>query len=302
MGMSGATNGCGEYIRIPEDVEAGVGKESGKREEGECPAVLRWRAIRWWAQVAALGIFLAGAAAAAVVFLGPLVIKKVIAPVIEWESRTFSRPVNALICFGAIAFFPSVLLPSSPFMWMAGMSFGYFYGFLIITAAMSIGMSLPFFIGSAFHSRIHRWLEKWPKKAAFVRLAGEGDWFHQFRAVALLRISPFPYIVFNYASVATNVKYGPYIAGSMAGTVHETFLAIYRFIPLALLPVLLFRYDALGKLLQSLAVATTQGSFLSVDQIIYNGLGFSVAAVSTAAITIYAKKALQKLQADDELC
>ena len=70
---------------------------------------------------------------------------------------------------------------------------------------------------------LHRWLEKWPKKATFLRLAGEGDWHHQFKAVALLRISPFPYIVFNYASVATNVKYYPYIAGSMAGTIHETF-------------------------------------------------------------------------------
>ena len=77
---------------------------------------------------------------------------------------------------------------------------------------------------------LQRWLEKWPKKAAFVRLAGKGDWHHQFKAVALLRISPFPYIVFNYASVATNVKYYPYIAGSMAGTIHETFLAIYRFV------------------------------------------------------------------------
>ncbi|VAH45750.1 unnamed protein product [Triticum turgidum subsp. durum] len=57
-----------------------------------------------------------------------------------------------------------------------------------------------------------------------------------------------------------------------------------------------------GKLVQSLAAATSQGSFLSVDQIIYNGIGFAVAAVSTAAITIYAKKALQKLQAEDELC
>lgn len=56
-----------------------------------------------------------------------------------------------------------------------------------------------------------------------------------------------------------------------------------------------------GKLLQNLAVATSEGSFLSVDQIIYNGIGFSIAAVSTAAITIYAKKALQKLQAEDEL-
>ncbi|EEC81994.1 hypothetical protein OsI_25929 [Oryza sativa Indica Group] len=275
MGMSGATNGCGagEYIRIPEDVEAGLGKEAGKGEgEGECPAVLRWRAIgggrrsppsgsprRPPLPKAYLQEHMEWTQQASSVCAGVWGLDlQVIAPVIEWESRTFSRPVIALICFGAIAFFPT---------------------------AMSIGMSLPFFIGSAFHSKIHRWLEKWPKKAAFVRLAGEGDWFHQFRAVALLRISPFPYIVFNYASVATNVKYGPYIAGSMAGTVHETFLAIYS-----------------GKLLQSLAVATTQGSFLSVDQIIYNGLGFSVAAVSTAAITIYAKKALQKLQADDELC
>jgi uncharacterized membrane protein YdjX (TVP38/TMEM64 family) len=194
---------------------------------------------------------------------------QVIAPILYWVSTTFSRSAIALICFGAIALFPSVLLPSSPFMWIAGMTFGYGYGFLIITSAMSIGMAMPYLIGSLFHCRIHvslllpscigricilidteidgklpfseilidvlvqRWLEKWPKKAAFVRLAGEGDWFHQFRAVALLRISPFPYIVFNYASVATNVKYCPYITGSMAGTIHETFLAIYRSVHLS---------------------------------------------------------------------
>jgi len=76
---------------------------------------------------------------------------------------------------------------------------------------------------------MQRWLEKWPKKAAIVRLSGEGDWFHQFRAVTLLRISPFPYIVFNYAAVATNVKYFPYICGSLVGTVPEIFLTIYRF-------------------------------------------------------------------------
>ncbi|XP_062189292.1 uncharacterized protein LOC133892491 [Phragmites australis] len=285
MGTLGSANGRrGEYVRIPEEVEAAKEEAAAGAKAAECPRGLRWRAIRWWAKVAVLGILLAGAGAAAVVFLGPLFIKKVVAPILCWVSTTFSRPALALLCFGTIALFPSILLPSSPFMWIAGMTFGYGYGFLIITAAMSIGMSLPYFIGSTFHCRIHIWLEKWPKKAAFVRLAGEGDWSHQFRAVALLRISPFPYIVFNYASVATNVKYCPYIAGSMAGTIHETFLAIYS-----------------GKLLQNLAVATSEGSFLSVDQIIYNGIGFSIAAVSTAAITIYAKKALQKLQAEDEL-
>uniref|UniRef100_A0A453BGF0 Uncharacterized protein n=1 Tax=Aegilops tauschii subsp. strangulata TaxID=200361 RepID=A0A453BGF0_AEGTS len=79
MGMSGAASGgagCGrgEYMRIPEDVDA---IKEAVKEEGECPRLLRCRAIRWWAKVAVLGIFLAGAAAAAVVFLGPLVIKKV---------------------------------------------------------------------------------------------------------------------------------------------------------------------------------------------------------------------------------
>jgi len=95
---------------------------------------------------------------------------------------------------------------------------------------------------------LQRWLEKWPKKAAFVRLAGEGDWHHQFRAVALLRISPFPYIVFNYASVATNVKYCPYIAGSMAGTIHETFLSIYRFVHISC-PYHFFFFDAVVAIL-----------------------------------------------------
>jgi hypothetical protein len=56
-----------------------------------------------------------------------------------------------------------------------------------------------------------------------------------------------------------------------------------------------------GKLIYSLAKATNQGSFLSMDQIIYNIVGFTIAATSTAAITIYAKKALQHLQSEEEL-
>ena len=47
--------------------------------------------------------------------------------------------------------------------------------------------------------------------------------------VASLKISSFPYIIFNYAVVATDVNYGPYIFGSLVGTVPEVFLTIYRF-------------------------------------------------------------------------
>lgn len=71
------------------------------------------------------------------------------------------------------------------------------------------------------------WLERYPKKASVIRLAGEGDWMNQFQAVVLIRVSPFPYILYNYCAVATNVMYGPYFCGSMVGMIPDVFVAIY---------------------------------------------------------------------------
>lgn len=73
-----------------------------------------------------------------------------------------------------------------------------------------------------------RWLVNHPEKAAIVKLAGDGDWLHQFRAIALLRLTPFPYVVLNYIAIATGVKYSPYLAGTVVGMTPEIFLAIYR--------------------------------------------------------------------------
>ncbi|KAM0945448.1 putative SNARE associated golgi family protein [Dioscorea sansibarensis] len=274
--------GTGDYVRLggcapdPESVDVGS-------PEKRCP--LRMCSLWCWLKVVILAIVVVGVVAAFVIWGGPLLLKKVVTPILDWEMAAFNRPVLGLILFTSIALFPALLLPSSPCMWIAGITFGYGYGFLLIMAGTSVGMSLPYFIGSLFRYRIHRWLERWPKRAAIIRLAGEGNWFHQFRAVALIRISPFPYIIFNYAAVATNVKYSPYIVGSIVGTIPETFLTIYS-----------------GILIRSLADATNQGGFLSMQQVIYDAIGFCVAVVATIAITIYAKKALRKLQADEELC
>ncbi|XP_042389085.1 uncharacterized protein LOC121980886 [Zingiber officinale] len=266
----GAEDAIGDYVRLG---DADAGSRGSK-----------WSSIWWWLRVVLLCVFLCAAAVPLVIFVGPLIIRKVIVPVLNWETRTFSRSVLVLLLFASIALFPTFLLPSSPCMWIAGMTFGYGYGFLLIMVGSLIGMSLPFFVGSFFRHDLHRWLEKWPKKAAIIRLAGEGDWFHQFRAVVLLRISPFPYLIFNYAAVAANIKYGPYISGSAVGTVHEIFITIYS-----------------GRLIQSLADATNTGVFLSMQQIVYDAIGFCVAAAATAAITIYAKRTLRTLQAEDEL-
>ena len=76
---------------------------------------------------------------------------------------------------------------------------------------------------------LQQWLKKWPQTAAMIRLAGEGNGFQQFRVVALFRISPFPYTIFNYAIVVTNMRFWPYLCGSIAGMIPEAFIYIYRF-------------------------------------------------------------------------
>lgn len=256
-----------DFVRLPRNEESEVQLQLKNGKRGS---------LLWWMKVFSLCIVLGVAAAALVIFAGPLIIRKVVVPILDWETSTFSTPTLGLLLFASIAFFPAVFIPSSPSMWIGGMTFGYGYGFLLIMAGVSIGMSLPYFIGSSFRHKIQKWLEKWPNKSAIVRLAGEGDWFHQFRAVTLIRVSPFPYIVFNYTSVATNVQYCPYICGSMVGIVPDIFITIYS-----------------GRLLRNLADATGQGGFLSLQQVIYDVLGFSVALAATVAITIYAKRTLQ---------
>lgn len=84
MGSPRFSNGRrDEYVRIPEEVEV-VSKGEGDAMAVvktamavECLRVLRCHVIWWWAKVTVLGIILAGARAVAVIFLDPLLIKKV---------------------------------------------------------------------------------------------------------------------------------------------------------------------------------------------------------------------------------
>ncbi|XP_074297806.1 uncharacterized protein LOC141628585 [Silene latifolia] len=140
----------------------------------------------------------------------------------QWEATAFGRPVLAIVLIASLAFFPVLLLPSGPCMWLAGMIFGYGLGFVIIMVGTTIGMVLPYLIGLLFRDKIHQWLQRWPDKAAVLRLAAEGSWFHQFRVVALFRISPFPYTIFK-----SSMKFWPYLWGSVAGMVPEAYLYIY---------------------------------------------------------------------------
>lgn len=246
--------------------------------------IRRWINLRSTWLIIVLGSVIAVFAVWIIKRFGPILMKKEVIPVVRWLIETCSPPVLAAILFAAIALFPLLLLPTVQFKWIAGMTFGYGMGFLLIMAGLAVAVSLPYFIAYHFFlHKIEKWLSNHPEKAAIVKLAGDGDWFHQFQAIVLLRLSPFPYVVLNYVAVVTGVKYGPYLAGTLIGMVPEILFAIYS-----------------GKLLRTVVEAMEEHSHVSRFQMIFDGVGFCLSAVSTIAIGFYSKRRLKQLQEVEE--
>uniref|UniRef100_A0A0E0D193 VTT domain-containing protein n=1 Tax=Oryza meridionalis TaxID=40149 RepID=A0A0E0D193_9ORYZ len=233
----------------------------------------------WWMKVL-LGCFLLILVSYVFVKWGvPFAFEKVLLPIMQWEASAFGRPVLAVVLVASLALFPVILVPSGPSMWLAGMIFGYGWGFLIIMVGTTIGMVVPYWIGSLFRERLHAWLKRWPQQIALIKLAGEGNWFQQFRVVALFRISPFPYTIFNYAVTVTEIKFNPYLCGSIAGMIPEAFIYIYS-----------------GRLIRTLADMKYGNYKMTPVEITYNAISFVIAVVLTVAFTVYAKRALNDIK------
>ncbi|KAL6657535.1 hypothetical protein ACP70R_005315 [Stipagrostis hirtigluma subsp. patula] len=213
----------------------------------------------------------------------PFVSEKVLMPIIEWEARSFVRPALALVIIASLALFPVVFLPSGPAMWLTGIIYGYGFGFLIIMAGVSIGMSIPYWIGSLFRERLNGWLEKkWPRQVALIKLAGKGSWFQQFRVVVLLRISPFPYVMLNYAVTVTEMKFSPYICGSVVGMIPDVFVNIYS-----------------GRLIRTLAELNYRKHRMTTVEIVYNVVSVVVAVSIGIGFTVYARRALNNMESSE---
>ncbi|CAL8998308.1 unnamed protein product [Prunus brigantina] len=268
-----------EYVRLVISNETRTAEADILQPQSET----RFKSFLWWIRALAgclvIIIFL-------LIFLKwgmPFLFEKVLLPILQWEATAFGRPVLALVLVASLALFPVVLIPSGPSMWLAGMIFGYGFGFVIIMVGTTIGMVLPYLIGLFFRDRIHQWLKRWPRNAAMIRLAGEGSWFHQFRVVALFRVSPFPYTIFNYAIVVTSMTFWPYLCGSVAGMVPEAFIYIYS-----------------GRLIRTFADVKYGNYHLTTVEIIYNIISLIVAIITTVAFTVYAKNALNELKREEE--
>ncbi|XP_044953555.1 uncharacterized membrane protein At4g09580-like [Hordeum vulgare subsp. vulgare] len=237
----------------------------------------------WWMTALLACFLLIMASYIFVKFGAPFAFEKVLFPIMKWEASAFGRPVLALVLVASLALFPLILVPSGPSMWLAGMIFGYGWGFVIIIVGTTLGMVGAYWIGSLFRERLHAWLKRWPQQIALIKLAGEGSWFQQFRVVALFRVSPFPYTIFNYAVTVTEIKFSPYVCGSVAGMIPEAFIYIYS-----------------GRLIRTLADVKYGKQKMTPVEITYSIISFVAAAALTVAFTVYAKKALNNIKSPDD--
>ncbi|KVI01683.1 hypothetical protein Ccrd_020037 [Cynara cardunculus var. scolymus] len=249
-----------EYERlVVSDEEKLVDDDDDDEDDDDTLERSDYNSWKWWIKAVTLSF---------ITILASLIFMKWGMPFIFEKATAFGRPVLALILVTSLAIFPVFFIPSGPSMWLAGMIFGYGVGFVIIMVGTTIGM---------------QWLKNWPQTAAMISLAGEGDWFQQFRVVALFRISPFPYTIFNYAIVVTSMMFGPYLWGSIAGMIPEAFIYIYS-----------------GRLIRTFAHMQYGNHQMSIPEIVYNVISFIIAAVMTVGFTVYGKKALRKLESEEK--
>ncbi|GAA0139409.1 hypothetical protein LIER_00960 [Lithospermum erythrorhizon] len=276
---SGQLKEDNEYVRLVINDHPNSGESNSSLTQEH----IRRSSLTWWIKATIWCVLSLIVLLSFVKWGVPFLFEKVLIPILQWEATAFGRPVLALVLVASLALFPVFLIPSGPSMWLAGMIFGYGLGFVIIMAGTTIGMVLPYLIGLLFRDRIHQWLKRWPQKAEMIRLAGEGSLLHQFQVVALFRVSPFPYTIFNYAVVVTKMRFWPYFWGSIAGMIPESFIYIYS-----------------GRLIRTFADVQYGNHHLTTVEIIYNVISLIITITITVIFTIYAKRALNNLTGAEE--
>ncbi|KAI9122689.1 hypothetical protein K1719_006529 [Acacia pycnantha] len=234
----------------------------------------------WWWFIVLLWCFVIIILAFVIVKWGmPFFSVKVLYPFMEWQVTDFSRPFLAIELFASLVVFPVFLIPSGPSMWLAGMSFDYSTGSVIITSGTTIGMIFTYLIGRLYRKLVHHWLKKRPRIAAIIKLATEGSWYEQCLIVALGRASPFPYTIFNYAVSVTEIRFWPYVFGSIAGMIPDG-----------------FNYICSGKLMRALADSQYSKHHKITGAIIYNIVTYGVAIVITVVILVYVIRIINKVK------
>ena len=199
-------------------------------------------------------------------------------PVKDWV-RTFNAWVEqrdawgyvifiAAYALAAVLFFPGSLMTIG-----AGLAFGLWRGFAVVSAGATLGAAFAFLIARYFvREKVQAAAKNNPKFAAMDAAIGKEGW----KMVALLRLSPLlPFNLSNYLYGVTKIGFWPYIAASWVGMLPGTFLYVYL--------------GAAGK-------EASSGSGAGPWKWVLFGAGLVATLVVTIWISRLAKKAVPKKQ------
>ncbi len=126
----------------------------------------------------------------------------------------------ATYALATVLFFPGSLLTIG-----AGLAFGLWRGFAVVSAGSTLGAALAFLVARYFlRDKVEAAAKNHPQFAAMDEAIGQGGW----KMVALLRLSPLlPFNLSNYLYGITKVRFRPYVAASWIGMMPATFLYVF---------------------------------------------------------------------------
>lgn len=126
----------------------------------------------------------------------------------------------AAYALATVLFFPGSLLTIG-----AGLVFGLWRGFAVVSAGSTLGAALAFLVARYFlRDKVQAAAKDYPGFAAMDEAIAQGGW----KMVALLRLSPLlPFNLSNYLYGITKVGFRPYVAASWIGMMPVTFLYVY---------------------------------------------------------------------------
>lgn len=146
-------------------------------------------------------------------------------------QQAFQRWLEGLGAWGPLLFVAMYVVatvlffPGSVFTLVAGAAFGLGLGFLLVSAASTLGAALAFLTARYLaRGKVEAMARRYPRFRAIDAAIAEGGW----KVVAMLRLSPaIPFNAQNYLYGLTDVPFMPYVLASWIAMMPGTFLYVY---------------------------------------------------------------------------
>lgn len=139
-----------------------------------------------------------------------------------WILQLGAAGVVAFVLFYIVI--TVVLGPASALTLTAGFAYGA-WGFPLVVGSATLAAVVAFLLGRyVAQNRVSRWINRDPRLQSLYKAVNDEGW----RVVGLMRLSPLiPYGVQNYLFSITEIKFLPFVLGTLVGIMPATALYVY---------------------------------------------------------------------------